>query len=58
MWADILMKEMKMPAGLESFLLDNGLDLPGEKINKEQAVDGDIWMENIRNRKVVFPDYG
>ena len=47
---------MKMPSGLESVLLDNFLDLPGERINKVQAVDGEIPMENIRNRKVLFPD--
>ena len=57
-WADVLTKEMMIPAGLESFLLDNVFDLPGERINKVQAVDGEIRMENIRNKKVVFPDDG
>lgn len=42
MWADVLMKEMKMPSGLESVLLNNVLDLPGDKINKVQAVHGEI----------------
>ena len=32
-WADVLTKGMKMLAGLESALLDNVLDLPGEMIN-------------------------
>ena len=34
MWADVLTKEIKMPSGFESVLLDNVLDLPGESINK------------------------
>ena len=58
MWADVLTKEMKMPADLESDLLDKVFDLPGERINKVLAVDGEIQMENIRNKKVMFPDDG
>ena len=42
MWVDVLTKEMKMPSGLESVLLDNVLDLPGERINKVKAVVGEI----------------
>ena len=54
MWVNVLTKEMKMPSGFESVLWDNVLDLPGDKINSVQAVDGEIWMENIRNRKVLI----
>ena len=50
-----LTKEMKMPSGLESVLLDNVLALPGNKINLVQAVDREILMENMQNRKVLIP---
>ena len=56
MWADVLTKDMKMPSGLESVLVDNVVDLPGDKRNKVQAVYREIWIENIRNRKVLFPN--
>ena len=52
MWADVVTTEMKMSSGLKSVLLDNVLDLPRDKINLVQAVDGEIHMKNIRNRKV------
>ena len=46
---------MRTPSGLESVLLDNVLDLPGDKINLVPAVDREIRMENIRNRKILIP---
>ena len=55
MWVDVLTKEMKMPAGLESMLLDNVLDLPGNKLNLIRVVNREIQMENIRNRKISHP---
>ena len=55
MLADVLTKERKMPSGLESVLWDNILDLPKESINKLQAIEEEIQMYNIRNRKVLFP---
>ena len=50
MWADILSKEMKIPSGLERVLWMNEMKLPDYNINKVKAVDGEIKMENIRNR--------
>ena len=50
MWADILTKEMRIPSGLEKVLCMNKMDLPNCNINKVKAVDGEIRMENIRNR--------
>ena len=48
----------KMPSGLESVLLDNLLDLPKESINKVKAVEGEIRMHNIQNRKVLSSEEG
>ena len=50
MWADVLTKEMRIPSGLEKVLCMNEMDLPNCNINKVKAVDGEIRMENIRNR--------
>ena len=50
MWADALTKEMKIPSGLEKVLQMNEMELPNCNINKVKAVDGEIKMENIRNR--------
>ena len=50
MWADVLTKEMKIPPGLDSVLAMNRMELPDTDINRVGAVDGEIKMENIRNR--------
>ena len=50
MWADVLTKEMRIPSGLEKVLCMNEMDLPNCNINKVKAVDGEVRMENIRNR--------
>ena len=50
MWADALTKEMKIPSGLERVLRMNEMKLPDCNINRVKAVDGEIKMENIRNR--------
>ena len=43
----MLNKEIKIPSGLESVLLDNLLDLPKESVNKVKAIEGEIRMHNI-----------
>ena len=50
MWADALTKEMRIPPGLDKVLATNKMELPDCNINKVRAVDGEIQMENIRNR--------
>ena len=50
MWADVLTKEMKIPPGLDNILASNRMELPDTDINRVGAVDGEIKMENIRNR--------
>ena len=50
MWADVLTKEMRIPSSLEKVLSENEMDLPNCHINKVKAVDGEVRMENIRNR--------
>ena len=49
MWADVLTKEMKMPGGLETALMDSIIWLPSVCINEVVCVDGEILMKNIRN---------
>ena len=53
MWADVLTKEMRLPDMFEKVLKENEMDLPSIHINKVRAVEGEIRMENIRNRGVV-----
>ena len=42
--------EMKIPSKLEKVLRMNEMELPNCNINKVMALDGEIKMENIRNR--------
>ena len=50
MWADALTTDMKIPSGLERVLRMNEMEMPNYNINKVKALDGEIKMENIRNR--------
>ena len=53
MWADVLTKEMRLPEMFEKVLMENYMELPSVHINKVRAVDGEVRMENIRNREVM-----
>ena len=53
MWADILTKEMRLPEALEKVLRMNEMELPDVHVNEVKAVDGEVRMDNIRNRGVV-----
>ena len=50
MWADILIKEMRLPEALEKVLKMNEMELPDVHVNEVKTVDGEVRMENIRNR--------
>ena len=56
MWADVLTKEMKLPAALELVLMENVMDLPNTSINEVKAFGTEVRMQNIRNRMVKESD--
>ena len=56
MWADVLTKEMKLPAALELVLMENVMDLPNTSINEVKAFGTEVRMQNIRNRSVKESD--
>jgi len=50
MWADMLTKEMEMPASLEEVIKQNRMALPLPLQNEVVAIGTEIRMKNIRNR--------
>ena len=50
MWADIMIKEMKIPSALEDVILKNIIELPTPLVNEVKAIGTEICMNNIRNR--------
>ena len=53
MLADVLTKEKKMSDVLGNLLVKNDFQLNTEELNTVKAVDGEIRMFNIRNRKIM-----
>ena len=50
MIADHLTKEMKMPESVKDLLIENNFSKPELERNLVRVTDGEIRMENIRNR--------
>ena len=57
MWADVLTKEMKLPAAVELVLTKNVMDLPNASINEVKAFGTEVRMQNIRNRVTKQSDW-
>ena len=51
MLSDVLTKEKKMPEEMRDLLMTNKFAINGEGVNLVCAVDGELRMFNIRNRK-------
>ena len=47
---DALAKGMNKHEYMKEVLMEGNFELRNEGINKEQCIDGEIWMLNIRNR--------
>ena len=52
MIADMLTKEMKMNDDIGELLLNNNFHIKNPEVNLVKAIDDELKMFNIRNRKV------
>ena len=47
MWADMMMKEMRLPLTMEDVIMKNVVNLPKTEVNEVKAVRTEIRMSNI-----------
>ena len=58
MWADLLMKDRKIPEDLEDILDKNNMNFQDTLIKEVKAFGQEVRMTNIRNRRAMEPDGG